>query len=61
VTDEGQLGQPMDEVEVVNAMRNMGAGVWAFFCELQEQGFTREEALRLVVAYVAGMAGGKVG
>jgi hypothetical protein len=59
MTDEGQRGHPMDAVEVLQVMRNLGAAVKAFHDELIEQGFEKEEALRLTVAWIVGTAGGK--
>lgn len=51
----------MDAIEIANAMRGLAHGVRAFYEGLIEEKFDQAEALRLTAAYVAGMAGGKVG
>jgi hypothetical protein len=60
VTDEGQMGSPMDAVEMANAMRGIASAARAFYEQLVEDGFSETEALHLTCAYVAGMAGGKI-
>ncbi len=60
MTDEGMLGQPMDMVEVLNAMRNIASGAWAMYQALKEEGFPEAEALKLVGAWMHGTGGGKL-
>ena len=59
MTDEGQMGTPMDPIELAHAMRGMAVGTHAFYSELIAEGFSKDEALRLTVAWIVGTAGGK--
>jgi len=60
MTDEGQRGDPMDMVEVLNLVTNAAAMTWRMFDELTGQGFTETQALKLCAAYLHGTAGGKL-
>lgn len=60
VTDEGQTGNPLDEIEAIETMRNVARLEWAFYTQLIEEGFSETEALTLVIAHVHGAAGGKL-
>lgn len=60
MTDEGVRGEPMDAVEMVNTMVNLASGARAFFNQLVEEGFEKNDALRLTAAWIAGLSGGKV-
>lgn len=59
--DEGQRGDPMDAVEMANSMRNLATGARALYEQLLEEKFEAADALRLTSAWLAGIAGGKIG
>jgi hypothetical protein len=50
---------PMSEVEILNAMRNMAKMARTLYDELVEQGFSEDQAMKLVAKYVHGAGGGK--
>lgn len=60
MTDEGQIGEPMDMVEVLNGMRNMASLAWGLFEALKAEGFTESQANEHVAAWFHGTAGGKL-
>lgn len=61
MSDEGREPfTPLDAVELAHGMAGAAAGVWAFFSSLIEEGFNTDQALRLTVTYVHGLAGGKI-
>lgn len=60
LTDEGQQGNPMDAVELLNAVRNLAAGAWAMYEALKEEGFQEGEAIKLTASWLHGTAGGKL-
>jgi len=45
---------------MAHAFQGMGKAVWGFFDGLTDEGFTIDQAMRLTVTYVHGMAGGKL-
>ena len=49
----------MTRVELMNAMVGLAAAVRALFMNLIEEGFSAEEALKITMQYVHGVAGGK--
>ena len=58
MTEEGRVGEPMDEVEVAHGMANLAMAVRALYVGMVEEGFTPSEALRLCAAYMGGLSGG---
>lgn len=60
MTDEGVVGQPMDAVELLQAMRDGAVAWWTLFRALQDEGFTEQQALTLVAAQVHAASGGKL-
>lgn len=56
MSDEGMHGDPMTEIEVINATRNLAKGVWTLYEALQSEGFSESDALRLCCEYVRGIA-----
>lgn len=50
---------PMDVIEMFNAGKGMAVMLRGFYEGLIEQEFDNADAMRLTVAYVVGMAGGK--
>jgi hypothetical protein len=60
VTDEGRLGDPMDEAEALAAIQNMAKLMRAFYESLASEGFSEADALKLTASYVHGTAGGKL-
>jgi hypothetical protein len=50
----------MDSVETLNSMRNVATATKAFYDQLVDEGFEKADALRLTMAWVGGMAGGKI-
>lgn len=60
MTEEGVQGDPMDAVETINSMRNLASATKAFYDQLLVDGFDKADALRLTMAWVGGMAGGKI-
>lgn len=53
------MPDPLDEVEIMNSVRNMAKMAWVFFTTLQEEGFDKTQALGLTGRWLHGMAGGK--
>lgn len=51
---------PLDGVEFAHALAGMAAGFRTFYASLVEEGFTVEQAFKLTLTYVHGMAGGKL-
>jgi len=60
MTDEGNLGNPIDEAEALAAMANMAKMTKAFYEGLKEEGFSEQDSLRVTFAYIHGAAGGKL-
>lgn len=60
MTEEGMKGDPMDTVETLHAMQNLATGAKAFYDQLLIDGFEKADALRLTMAWVGGVAGGKI-
>lgn len=59
MTDEGFQGDPMGEVEVFAAMRNMAKMARKLYEGFVEEGFTESEATKMVWAWLHGTAGGR--
>jgi hypothetical protein len=53
------MNNPIDEIEGMEAMKSMAKMVWTFYRELLDQGFDAPDALKLVLSYVHGVAGGR--
>lgn len=51
--------EPMDEVEILATMRSIAKMARTLYDELTEQGFTDDQAMKLVGKYLHGAAGGK--
>ena len=60
MTDEGQMGHPMDEVEVRATVKNIAKMAWAMFNDLKEEGFDNGQAMKLVGAWLHGTGGGRL-
>lgn len=60
MTDEGRIGDPMDAVEIANAMVNIANAARTFYDELRQQDFTESQALKLTAAWLHGVTGGKL-
>lgn len=60
MTDEGQMGNPIDRVEAIAGVQNMAMLAWTLFSELRDQGFEVAQALKLVGAFLHGAGGGKL-
>lgn len=50
---------PIDEVEVLNGMRNVARMARAFYEELLAQGFDAKDALVLTGGWLHGVSGGR--
>jgi hypothetical protein len=50
---------PMDEIEVLNIMRNAAKMARALYLQLVDEGFAEAEAHRMTRSYLHGLAGGK--
>jgi len=60
MTDEGRRGDPMDAIEVSEAMKNYATSSWVLFVALKEEGFSEAQALKIVAAAAHGAFGGKL-
>lgn len=60
MTDEGQRGEPMDDVELAHAMVGMAATSKQMYDSLVGEGFDKADALKLTAAFLHGAAGGKL-
>lgn len=60
MTDEGQMGEPIDELEMLHALKGVGEASYTMFRSFIDHGFTEAQAMRLVSAWLHGSAGGKL-
>lgn len=60
MSDDREPITPLDAVEWAHVFAGMAGGVWSFYENLIEEGFNKDQALRLTTTYVHGMAGGKL-
>ena len=51
---------PLDAVEMAHAFVGMGNAIVAFYRGLVVEGMTEEQAMRITLTYVHGLAGGKL-
>jgi hypothetical protein len=58
--DDRSQFTPLDAVEMAHTMAGLGKGIWSFYSGLIEEGFTDEQAMRIALQYVHGLAGGKL-
>ncbi len=58
MTDEPQYSA-MTQIEIVHAMIGFASATRSFYTSLTTEGFTPEEAFKLTLQYVHGMAGGR--
>lgn len=56
---EGESGNPLNEIEAVNAMKNVAKMAWALYEGLVGEGFSEADSLKMVLRYLHGAAGGK--
>ena len=54
------MDEPMTEVEILNAVKNMAKMAWTLYLNLQDEGFDAADALTLTGRWLHGTAGGKV-
>ena len=54
--DEGIRGSPINEAEAKIAMAGLAFMARSLFEELKDQGFDENDAMRLVIAYLSGLA-----
>ncbi len=59
MTDEGRVGDPMDETEMRHAIAALAVGARALWSGLREQGFSEAECLKLTQSWLHGISGGK--
>jgi hypothetical protein len=57
--EENEGAVTMSRVEVANAMVGLAAGAWSFYETLMEEGFSADQAFKLTMQYLHGVAGGK--
>ena len=58
--DDHKPFTPLDAVEMAHAFVGMGNAIVAFYRGLVEEGMTDEQAMRITLTYVHGLAGGKL-
>lgn len=58
--DDRKPFTPLDAVEMAHAFAGMGKAIAEFYRGLVDEGMTEDQALRITLTYVHGMAGGKL-
>ncbi len=57
MTDEGQMGDPVDAIEMAQGMRDLASATMAFYRQLVDEGFGKSDAIKLTSAWISGLAG----
>ncbi len=57
MTDEGQMGNPVDALEMAQGMRDLATSTMAFYKQLVDEGFSKSDAIKLTSSWISGLAG----
>lgn len=60
MTDEGQLGNPIDAIELTEALKNVATSARTLRDSLVDEGFSEEDTTRMLLAWIHAIAGGKI-